>query len=166
MVVKRSTGLLLAGMAMGASFLTATSGFAADMDSMVTKAPVVTAAVAAAGAGRLRQRLPDFFLTACQLSWYGVRFYGTVDMGGTYQTHGTPFDPNHPVGASYLLGNSGTNAVGRTAGFGLGPNALSQSNVGVEMERTGRRWMGFRRAGRTRVRSLFGAVGQCAAGGV
>ena len=59
----------------------------------------------------------DFFLTACPLSWYGVSFYGIVDMGGDYQTHGTPLDPNHPVGASYLLGNSGTNAVGRIAGF-------------------------------------------------
>ena len=41
-------------------------------------------------------------------------------------------DINHPVGASYLLGNSGTNAVGRVAGFGLGPNALSQSIIGVK----------------------------------
>jgi hypothetical protein len=33
---------------------------------------------------RHRRRLParvfpDFFLTACQLSWYGVRFLGTID---------------------------------------------------------------------------------------
>ena len=75
--------------------------------------------------------LYDFFVTACPLSWYGVTVYGTVDMGGTYQTHGTPLDPNHNVGASYLLGNASSNAVGRTAGFGFGPNALSQSVVGV-----------------------------------
>ncbi len=83
MVVKRSTGLLLAGMAMGASFLTATSGFAADMDSMVTKAPVVTAAVTPPPPSACGS-LPDFILTACELSWYGVRLYGTVDIGGTY----------------------------------------------------------------------------------
>jgi predicted porin len=74
----------------------------------------------------------DFLMTACPLTWYGVTVYGTLDMGGTYQTHGAPFDPNHNVGASYLLGNSATNAVGRNAGFGLGPNALSQSNIGVK----------------------------------
>jgi hypothetical protein len=85
--------------------------------------------------------VPDFLLSSCILSWYGITLYGTVDVGGTYQTHGTPFDPNHPVGASYLLGNSGTNAVGRTAGFGLGPNALSQSNIGVKWnEPVGNGW--------------------------
>src|SRR6202034_3180892 len=104
---------------------------AADMDALATKAPpyaVAPAAVAPAACGSVY----DFFLTACPLSWYGVTFYGIVDLGGDYQTHGTPLDPNHPVGASYLLGNSGTNAVGRISGFQLGPNALSQSVVGMK----------------------------------
>jgi predicted porin len=97
------------------------------MNAMVTKAPMYVApAPTTCGSAY------DFFFTACPLTWYGVTVYGTVDVGGTYQTHGTPFDPNHPVGASYLLGNSGTNAANRTPGFGLGPNALSQSNVGVK----------------------------------
>jgi predicted porin len=78
--------------------------------------------------------LPAFFLTSCQLSWYGVRFYGTVDLGGLYQTHGTPFDKNFPTGASYIVGAGGTGATNRTAGWGLAPNALSQSNVGVEIK--------------------------------
>jgi hypothetical protein len=75
----------------------------------------------------------DFFLTACPLSWYGITFFGIVDLGGTYQTHGTPFDRNYPTGASYLLGAGGTGATNRNAGFGLAPNALSQSNVGVKI---------------------------------
>ena len=77
--------------------------------------------------------LTDFLLSSCRLSWYGVTFYGTVDMGGTYQTHGSPFDPNFPTGASYLLGAGGGNATNRSAGFGLGPNGMSQSNVGVKV---------------------------------
>ncbi len=102
----------------------------------MTKAPIAYAPPPAACGS-----IYDFFLTACPLSWYGVTVYGTVDMGGTYQTHGTPLDPNHPVGASYLLGNSGTNAVGRNAGFGFGPNALSQSNIGVKwVEPVGGGW--------------------------
>ena len=47
------------------------------------------------------------------------------------QTHGTPFDKNFPTGASYLLGAGGTGATNRTPGFGLGPNAMSQSVIGI-----------------------------------
>src|SRR5277367_708820 len=103
-------GAVVSVMAVGVAG--ATAALAADMDSMVTKAPMV-AAVAAPPPPPACTGVPDFFLSSCQLSWAGVRVYGTVDLGGTYQTHGTPLDPNHPVGASYLLGNSGTNAVGR-----------------------------------------------------
>ncbi len=99
---------------------------AADMP-LPTKAWAAPASDACSG-------LTDFLLSSCRLSWYGVTFYGTVDMGGTYQTHGAPFDPNFPTGASYLLGGGGGNATGRTAGFGLGPNAMSQSNVGVKIQ--------------------------------
>ncbi len=100
---------------------------AADMP-LPAKAWAPPAAVPAACTG-----LTDFLLSNCLLSWYGVTFYGTVDMGGTYQTHGTPFDPNFPTGASYLLGAGGGSADGRKAGFGLGPNGMSQSNVGVKI---------------------------------
>ena len=126
---KLSFGAVLSAAVFGALSLTAAN--AADMDSMVTKAPpyaVAPVAVAPASCGSVY----DFFLTACPLSWYGVTFYGIVDLGGNYQTHGTPLDPNHPVGASYLLGNSATNAVGRISGFQLAPNALSQSIIGVK----------------------------------
>jgi|HubBroStandDraft_4_1064222.scaffolds.fasta_scaffold57042_2 predicted porin len=110
----------------------ATTALAADMDAMVTKAPPVVSA-AAAGPSSCTT-LYGFFLTDCQLIWYGVRFYGTVDLGGLYQTHGTPFDKNFPTGASYIVGAGGTGATNRTAGWGLAPNALSQSNVGVEIK--------------------------------
>jgi Gram-negative porin len=110
---------------------------AADMDAMVTKAPMTYAPPPVTACGSVY----DFFLTACPLSWYGVTFFGTIDVGGTYQTHGTPLDPNHPVGASYLLGNSGTNAANRNPGFGFGPNALSQSNIGFKvLEPIGSGW--------------------------
>ena len=66
---------------------------AADMDALVTKRrrwPTLPPPPAACASAY------DFFFTACPLSWYGVTVYGTVDLGGTYQTHGTPLDPNHP----------------------------------------------------------------------
>ncbi len=45
----------------------------------------------------------DFLLSDCELSWYGVRFYGTIDVGYGYQTHGAPWDPNYVSGSSYFL---------------------------------------------------------------
>jgi predicted porin len=92
---------------------------------MVTKAPVFKAPPGPTTC----TGLVDFFVTACQLSWYGVRFYGTVDVGFGYQTHGAPFDGNFVTGASYFL-----QKMNRTAMWGLAPNGLSQSNVGVQIK--------------------------------
>ena len=118
-------------MAIGASRSDQRLSFAADMDAMVTKAPMVApAAITPPG---FCGSAYDFFVGSCPLSWAGVTLYGTVDIGGTYQTHGTPFDKNFPTGASYLLGAGGGSADGRNAGFGLGPNAMSQSNIGVKI---------------------------------
>jgi Gram-negative porin len=74
----------------------------------------------------------DFAFTACPLTWYGVTVYGTVDMGGSYMTRGTPFDPNYPTGAGYLIGAGGTGATNRLPGFFAAPNGLSQSVIGVK----------------------------------
>jgi predicted porin len=71
----------------------------------------------------------DFITTSCPLTWYGVTLYGTVDMGFGYQTHGTPFDPNFPTGASYFL-----NKPNRQAEWSLAPNAMSQSFVGIKVD--------------------------------
>jgi predicted porin len=126
----RFSAVIAASVLAGATY--ATGALAADMDAMVTKAPMLAVGPAATGPATCTS-VYDFAVTRCVLSWWGVTFFGTVDIGGTYQTHGTPFDPNHPVGASYLIGNSAPNAVGRNAGFGLGPNALSQSSVGFKV---------------------------------
>jgi predicted porin len=71
--------------------------------------------------------VPDFFTTNCVLSWYGITVYGTVDVGGGYQTHGAPFDKQFITGASYFL-----QKMNRTAMWGLAPNAMSQSNIGIK----------------------------------
>jgi predicted porin len=108
----------------------ATNALAQDAP-MLTKAPVVAPAAMGPPPPASCYSFAGFLLTDCQLAWYGVRLYGTVDLGGTYQTHGTPFDPNFPTGASYLVGAGGTGATNRTPGFGLGPNGLSQSVIGI-----------------------------------
>jgi hypothetical protein len=68
---------------------------AADLDAMPTKAPVKAP-------DALCSSILDFFTTACQLSAYGVRVYGTVDVDFGYQTHGAPFDGQFVTGASYF----------------------------------------------------------------
>jgi predicted porin len=61
------------------------------------------------------------------LTWYGVTIYGTIDVGGGWQSHGAPFSPISSVGASYLISKEG-----RASLWGLAPNALSQSTIGVK----------------------------------
>jgi predicted porin len=72
--------------------------------------------------------VPAFFLSSCQLAWYGVRFYGTIDVGGGYQTHGAPWDPNFPQGSSYLV-----QKMNRESMWTLAPNAMSRSNIGIQV---------------------------------
>src|SRR6202043_3742022 len=71
----------------------------------------------------------DFFLSDCQLSWYGVKFYGVIDIGYGYQTNGAPLGPYFTPGASYYL-----QKMNRAPIWTLSPNALSQSNLGIQVK--------------------------------
>jgi predicted porin len=60
------------------------------------------------------------------LTWRGITFYGNVDIGAGYMTHGQDLSPNFPTGRNYL--------VGRASGdpeFGFNPNADSFSVLGL-----------------------------------
>jgi hypothetical protein len=61
------------------------AAYAADLSNLPTKAPLASPGPTTCTS------IQDFFTTACQLSWYGVRFYGAVDVGGGYETNGAPF---------------------------------------------------------------------------
>src|SRR5260221_9835767 len=73
--------------------------------------------------------IEDFFTTACQLSWFGVRFYGTVDVGGGYQTNGSRFAKFTGAGINYFLGKANNGGE-----WAFAPNALSGSNIGVQIK--------------------------------
>ena len=92
-------------------------------DIMVTKAPSPAAATAPAACGSLW----DFIVTSCPLSWYGITVYGVVDAGVTWQSHGTPFNRTYVAGEEYLISRNSNRAL-----WGLAPNALSQSNIGIK----------------------------------
>ena len=69
----------------------------------------------------------DFFDSNCTLSAYGVTFYGTVDMGVAWQSHGTPFSTVYTTGLEYLVSKNSNRALWSTA-----PNELSQSILGIK----------------------------------
>lgn len=113
-----------------ATVLVGATAAMADEPMLTKSAPMAYAPPATASCGSVY----DFFFTACPLSWYGIRVFGILDTGVSYQTHGVPFDPNHPTGGAYLVGAGGPNAPNRSAGFFAGENALSQSTIGVTIK--------------------------------
>ncbi len=119
-------------------------------DPILTKAPAPTAP--AAGPGPC-DSVPAFFLSSCQLAWYGVKVYGVVDFGGGYQTNGAPFNPQFPQGSSYLV-----QKMNRELMWTLAPNAMQRSSIGVQVNEPFAPGWRFRRSARSRVRSVFAAV--------
>ena len=93
----------------------------ANAADMPTKAPPPAAAPASpASCGSLW----DFVATACPLTWYGITVYGTVDVGGGWLSHGTPFSPTPPPSQDYLIQKNSNNPR-----WGGAPNAMSNSNI-------------------------------------
>jgi predicted porin len=69
----------------------------------------------------------DFFTTACQVAAYGVRFYGTIDVGATYESHGAPMN-------SFLAVNSFLGKMNAGPKFLPMPGGLSADNVGFQVK--------------------------------
>jgi predicted porin len=95
-------------------------------DVMATKAaPAATTKVPAQPAPCAN--LEDFFATSCPLTWNGITVYGTIDAGVTWRSHGAPFNGTSAVGEDYLIQKYSNHAQ-----WGLAPNALTQSNIGIK----------------------------------
>jgi len=67
----------------------------------------------------------DVFATDCPLTWQGITFYGTYDLGVGWVSHGLP-----PSGYNYE-GESLVNRNGNKSRFLLEPNNLSQTGLGL-----------------------------------
>ncbi len=103
----------------------AASMTAASADEpILTKAPVVSAPPGPTSC----DSVPALFLSTCQLAWYGIRFYGVIDVGAGYQTNRAPFNPQFPQGSSYVV-----QKMSRSPMWTLAPNALSRSSIGVQV---------------------------------
>jgi predicted porin len=70
----------------------------------------------------------QFIVTDCPLTYYGITVYGTIDVGGGYETHGAPFNQDMQTGVAEFI-----NKQNRPTAMWLAtPNGLSQSNIGVK----------------------------------
>jgi predicted porin len=64
----------------------------------------------------------------CPLSAYGITFYGTIDAGGGYETHASPFNGDAKTGVSELISKVNNRALWQGV-----PNGLTQSNFGLKI---------------------------------
>src|SRR3981189_833014 len=104
---------------------TCSQASAAD-DIMATKAPPA-ATMKALSQPATCSSLADFVVTACPLTWDGITVYGTIDGGGTWLSHGAPFNGTSAVGAAYLI-----QKYSNRAQWSLAPNGLTNSNIGIK----------------------------------
>jgi len=95
--------------------------WAADIAASGTPAATTTSLPRTCADGR------DFISTDCQLTWHGITVYGTIDMGGGWQSHGASWDPRSAVGASYLIQKQNNSPR-----WSLAPNGLSNSTIGIK----------------------------------
>jgi len=65
----------------------------------------------------------------CPLSAYGITFYGTIDVGGGYETHASPFNGDAKTGVSELISKINNRALWQGV-----PSGLTQSNFGFKMK--------------------------------
>ena len=65
--------------------------------------------------------------TDCPLSYWGITFYGQVDVGGGYETHAAKLNPRISNGVHELISKQSHGAAWQFV-----PNGLSQSNIGIK----------------------------------
>jgi len=63
----------------------------------------------------------------CPLSYWGITFYGQVDVGGGYETNAARFNNAYPQGVQQLVSKQSHGGTWQGV-----PNGLSQSNIGVK----------------------------------
>ncbi len=115
----KCTSLCISGVC---AFLLAAPLNAAMADDMATKAPAEAKTSNPEPCGSLW----DFFTTSCPLTSNGITLYGTIDMGGSWQSHSAPVNGRSSFGVNYLIQKNSNRSLWLPA-----PNGLSQSNIGI-----------------------------------
>ncbi len=97
----------------------AASARAADLPT-APPAPVAPPTLAACAS------VQEIFVTDCPLTWNGITFYGALDVGGGWVSHGLPENGYNYEGESLV------NRNGSHSQFLIAPNNLSQTGVGLK----------------------------------
>jgi len=64
----------------------------------------------------------------CPLTWKGITLYGTIDVGGGYESHGVAWNRQYPTGVEELVSKNGQGGH-----WTVVPGGISQSVVGVKI---------------------------------
>jgi hypothetical protein len=102
--------------------LVATGAQAADLPSQTLPAPWSAAPCFAS--------FSDYFNSSpqdCPLTWNGITFYGRIDVGVGYESHGVPFNAFYPNGTEELISKNSNGSR-----YSLVPNGLGQSFLGIK----------------------------------
>jgi predicted porin len=115
----RSLATTLCASAIAAAFLG--SAGAADLPSIKPSTPPPTI-------GPTSCTDPvQFVTTDCALSWYGITFYGTVDLGVGWESHGVPLNNSIISGVEELVQKNSNRPL-----WLLTPGGLQQSFIGLK----------------------------------
>src|SRR5499425_1525795 len=60
------------------------------------------------------------------LTWNGITFYGIIDIGLQYQTHGVPISDYFPAGTEAIISKNSNGSISAVT-----PNNFSQSRIGL-----------------------------------
>lgn len=104
--------------------MASTLGAAAWAADLPTKKEAVP--VAATGSASCTDVM-GFFTTDCALTYWGVTFYGAVDMGAGWESHGAKLNNGIISGVEELITKNNNKAM-----FLATPNGLQQSFIGVK----------------------------------
>jgi predicted porin len=88
---------------------------------------LLLSAIAAAVPARAQQKTGPGITGEDSLTWWGVTFYGVIDIGVQYDTHSAPFTPYRPSASGNIVRQNGRQAV-----IGLVPSNMGQSRVGLQ----------------------------------
>jgi predicted porin len=81
----------------------------------------------------------QFFVTDCPLTYYGITVYGTIDLGGGWQSHGAPYNKSIITGVSELVRKQSR----PTSMWLPTPGGLTQSNIGIKGKEAITSWLDF-----------------------
>ena len=115
----------------GKILLASTAAIALGSAAQAADLPLYTKAPAPPLAPASCTNAEQFIVTDCPLTYYGITVYGAIDMGGGYETHGTPFNNNIITGVEELVQKNSNRAM-----WALTPGGMSQSNIGIKGNET------------------------------